>query len=273
MGGNVTIDGVKPEPIKFDKKSVLTIRNKINSFFEGLSDAFLTKHQWPLTVEYPYVGSSAWFMDDVSILMNAGIYQIGDIDIQIPTANKEWLRELLKHRNIYGNWTIIGTKAHGNEISVLITSSPYMTYGGTVLTGHNVHQIDFQFVDDPGSATQIFLHSSPWFDLINGFKGAHHKILLNAIGLDEYKFSITHGLRRRDTEEVIPLEQYGQALFSYYGIVNCWSSFIELNSAIIKYLNKEKQVEIFNKFVDHCDSLKHLDSEKAIDYLRKSIFQ
>lgn len=271
MGGNVDLGfGKKAQPIMFNKDNIEAVWKDVRGFFDSLSEAFLNKHQWPLTVEQPFVGSSAWVEIDPTTFVQHRQF-IGDVDVQVYESNREWLKDLLEDGSVYGGWTVVGTKAHGNELSALVGRISKVV--GTTPVYSTVHQFDFQFVSDPGSKKQQFLHLSPLSDLKEGFKGAYHKILLNAIGLDEYKFSITHGLRRRDNNEEVPFGHYCEALFGE-AIVSVYS-FVGLVDGVVDYLNDYEGQRVLEKFESHVMStLRHEPAclkERAIGYLRDAI--
>lgn len=263
MGGNISINGYTAQPIVFDKLQNRHTKtwSSLESFIGGLRDAFLDKHQWPLTVDYPVVGSGRSVIESTH-----SIVKIGDLDVQVYAANRDWLIQLLVVGSTYGDWTVKGTKGHGNELSCIIAS------GETIY-----HQIDFQFVDDPGSAKQVFMHSAPLYDAEAGIKGAYHKILLNAVGLDEYKFSISRGLCRRDTDEQVPFEQWEKCLVSTPEHSSIFlntniSSFRTLVDAIKECKTRDQLDAIYNKFITHVNStLRHDDSTTAIEYLKNAI--
>ena len=238
MGGNLTVNGYTAIPIDVNRENA----EMLMDFYLVVADAFLTKYQWPLTIDPPFTGTTPHFFNSTEQLSKVRP-TIGDIDIQVFESNRLWLMDMLQDGAKYGKFTVYGSKGHGTELSVLIG-----------LNMRQVYQVDFQFVDVPGSDKQRFLHSSSWEDLERRFKGAYHKILLNAIGLDTYKFSISHGLRRRDTGEEIPFEQYADTLFPNADPAVNIHSFVGLVDAVSRIEDKKHRFSIYHKFCTHLEN-------------------
>jgi hypothetical protein len=136
------------------------------------------------------------------------------------------------------------------------------------------HQFDFQGVTHPGSESSRFLHGSSWQDTSAGIKGAHHKILLNAIGGDTHKFSITHGLRSR-TDESDPGVQHPRdvtrRLFGSNADHNDIHSFHGVTQLIKKHIPKDQHQAIYDKFKGSVSKMKGMDHGPALAHMRKHL--
>lgn len=250
MGGNININGLKSEPITFSEDNKRAIDLALKNIF------YLYKRIYGSTLadDIHYSGSTRDFMTLKNSMFNS---EINDVDIQIHLCELDRFSKFLKYYQDFMSYVVLGVKRHGQEISVLMEN-----YEG------NIHQFDFQGVENPGSRYSLFLHFSDWADRLEGIKGAHHKILLNACGLDEYKFSITHGCRSR-TDETDPgsktIEDVSERLFGIR--TNGIRSFIDVVSNIKCFKSREEQLLIKKKFKEHVSSLNHLDSTRALEYL------
>lgn len=188
---------------------------------------------------------------------------VGDVDTQVTPEHKEKLASHLTPGRKFGKYTVVGTKKHGNEISAVMKHE----------NGEH-HQFDFQGVHHPGSESSRFLHSSDWGDTKAGIKGAHHKILLNAIGGDTHKFSITHGLRSR-TDESDPGVQHphevSKKLFGPSANHEDVKSFRGVTSLIKKHIPKEQHQAIYDKFKAAVSKMKGMDHGPALAHMRKHL--
>lgn len=189
---------------------------------------------------------------------------VGDVDVQVTKEHKDKLATHLQPGDKHGNFTVVGVKKHGAETSVGLRHND---------TGH-VHQIDFEGVSHPGSESDRFLHSSNWSDTKAGIKGAHHKILINAVGGEKHKFSITHGLRSR-TDESDPGTAHpthvSQKLFGDKADHDNIHSFQGVTQLIKKHVPKEQHQAIYDKFKSGVSSKKDMDHGPALEHLRKHL--
>lgn len=189
---------------------------------------------------------------------------VGDIDVQVSHTHKDALATHLKPGQKHGKFTVVGVKKHGSETSIGLKHED---------TGH-IHQIDFQGVHNPGSEADRFLHSSDWNDTKAGIKGAHHKILLNAIGGEKHKFSITHGLRSR-TDDSDPGAQHprdvSNKLFGAKADHEQIKSFRGVTQLIKNHIPKEQHQAIYDKFKASLQSNKGMDHGPALKHLRKHL--
>jgi len=188
---------------------------------------------------------------------------VGDVDTQVTPEHKEKLATHLTPGRKFGKYTVVGTKKHGNEISAVMRHE----------NGEH-HQFDFQGVNHPGSEASRFLHGSNWEDTKAGIKGAHHKILLNAVAGDTHKFSITHGLRSR-TDESDPGVQHPhevtKKLFGANADHNNIHSFHGVTQLIKKHIPKEQHQAIYDKFKGAVSKMKGMDHGPALAHMRKHL--
>lgn len=188
---------------------------------------------------------------------------VGDVDTQVTPEHKDKLAAHLTPGRKFGKYTVVGTKKHGNEISAVMRHE----------NGEH-HQFDFQGVSHPGSESSRFLHGSSWQDTSAGIKGAHHKILLNAIGGDTHKFSITHGLRSR-TDESDPGVQHPRdvtrRLFGSNADHNDIHSFHGVTQLIKKHIPKDQHQAIYDKFKGSVSKMKGMDHGPALAHMRKHL--
>lgn len=240
MGGNIVIEGTSSVPIQIrnidDRTFWMADINEAVSIIAG-----------PAPV---YLGSARNLMDE-SIPTDELIRfkpEFGDVDVYMPRRDF-----VVKPGDEIGQFVVIGAKKHGIDTTVL------MKHIGT----GNVIQFDFvnsQY--EPGATS--FLHSSPWDDTVAGFKGLYHKILLNAIGLDKYKFSIAYGLRLRDNPDHSGW-QYPQDVSAQLFGADFFNarSFVGLCKLLVVNPNEKEIIEKFK------DSLSRVpgDHSKAIKYI------
>lgn len=273
MGGNVTVNGYQASPLVLNSPED---RSAISLGVHHLLSR-LMKNLYSIT-NIPIRINDSWYTGSSKHLMNYMLSddeffqfkkQVGDIDVQFPIKYRSILEENIMDLADH----IVGYKKHGNEIS-LVYNDRY----------ESIFQIDFQFVENPGSVEDSFLHSSNWLDIKNGFCGAHHKILLNAIAGEHMKFSITHGLRFREESEFydnhkdfqvkdpsrICISLFPGVSYTSNHDMNNILSFTNLPSSINQYFNKEQKKKIFDKFVSSVEKL-NIDSEQAITFLKKAL--
>jgi hypothetical protein len=188
---------------------------------------------------------------------------VGDVDVQVSHEHKDKLGATLAPGKRFGKYTVVGTKKHGNEISAVMRHD----------TGEH-HQFDFQGVHHPGSEAERFLHSSNWQDTKAGIKGAHHKILLNAVAGNTHKFSITHGLRSRTDDSdpgVSHPTEVAHAMFGRNADHHDIHSFHGVTQLINKHKSPEEKQAIYNKFKDSVSKMKGMNHEPALEHLRKHL--
>lgn len=189
---------------------------------------------------------------------------VGDVDVQVSHAHKDALASHLQPGQKHGKFTVVGVKKHGAETSIGLKHND---------TGH-IHQVDFQGVHNPGSESDRFLHSSNWKDTKAGIKGAHHKILLNAVGGEKHKFSITHGLRSRTDETDAGVQHphdVSKKLFGSKADHEQVKSFHGVTQLIKKHIPAEQHQNIYDKFKSSLASKKDMDHGPALEHMRKHL--
>ena len=274
-GGNIKIGNVSAAPFKVTDRSKQA--DHIHDALSQMHDEFHNetgKHLFgegkkALSTGSTFAGSTKQLMDksisDKEFTKHKPT--VGDVDIQVTHEHKNALSDFVTPGRKFGKYTVVGTKKHGNENSVVMRHED---------TGEH-HQFDFEGVEykdhEPTKGEQ-FLHSSSWEDSKAGVKGAHHKILLNAVGLDTHKFSITHGLRSRidekDPGEKEP-EGVAKRLFGNKADSSRISSFHGVADLISRHLPKEDHQKIYNKFKDSISKSKMTGGDEALEVLRKKL--
>lgn len=276
-GGNIKVGAkgseVSAEPFSVTAKNRSERRADIHHALGSIHDAFHAEHGEHLFGENQHLlHSGNAYTGSTNDLMGRHVGDkefahhkpvVGDIDTQVSKDHKDKLASTLKPGRKFGKYTVVGTKKHGNEISAVMRHE----------NGEH-HQFDFQGVHHPGSESERFLHSSHWEDTKKGIKGAHHKILINAVGGDSHKFSITHGLRSRTDESdpgVSHPAEVTHALFGHGSDHSKIHSFQGVTDLIKKHKSKEEQHAIYNKFKDSVSKMRNLDSGPALAHMRKHL--
>jgi hypothetical protein len=256
MGGNITVTyqgkEYTPTPFVVTAYNRDSIINSVARFVEALTIS--------LCIPFSYTGSYTHlrnhFIPTDELLAVKDTF--GDVDVCVEATTEAQLLPKLVPGAVWGGGLILGTKRHGNEISVIVKLDP-----------DSIKQIDFQFGYYP------FLHSSDWFDLKLGIKGVFHKILLNCIGLDKYKFSISHGLRERSDNSsdmgITDVDAIFEKLFGFRCSNEHMHSFIHLVDLINKFKTNDEALTIYNKFVTDVTRAKGIDPTAAINYLNENL--
>lgn len=284
-GGNVKVKDstgkeVSAAPFKVNGRSeqasqvhdALTDLHK--SFHEATGKHLFGQDAKSLKTGSAYSGSTKQFMNkDKSPISDTEFQKhkptVGDIDVQVPKEHKEDLHTHLQ-ANIgkhFGAYKLVGIKKSGNETHA-------------VMQHHNGdhHQFDFEHVNyehnEPTKSEQ-FLHSSSWEDAKHGIKGAHHKILLNAIAsASGHKFSITHGLRSRTNEDdpgVAAPKEVSKKLFGPKADHEKVNSFMGLADSVKQHIPAAHHQDIYNKFKGAMEKTKNIDSAFAVSHLKKTL--
>lgn len=204
MGGNSRIiDRSTGKTVGRAQKVDLSIfsRNKLThrlmSLFHALNEHFFEMHSsylWEKELDIDFFSGSSkhFFNEDISDeIFTKYKPQIGDIDIMIPTEK-------------YYLFTVLMQSLESKELSKGITylGQDRNNFGTTFLSvfryedGKNSVdlQIDFESVDwdslnaEPTEWSK-FSHNSAWEDIVEGFKGVHHKFLL---------INLTRAMSKRD---------------------------------------------------------------------------
>ncbi len=245
-----------------------------NSFHAATNKHLFGKDTKALSTGSAYSGSSKQFMNkDKSPISDAEFKKhkptVGDVDVQVPREHKDELHSHLQSQigQRHGKYTLVGIKKSGNETHAVMRHD----------NGEH-HQFDFEHVayhnHEPAEHEQ-FLHSSSWEDSKKGIKGAHHKILLNAVAsASDRKFSITHGLRSRtnaDDPGVAAPKEVSKSLFGPKANHENVNSFVGLADSVKKHVPAEKHQEIYDKFKGGMANNKNVDSTKAIAHLKSAL--
>lgn len=274
MGGNIMIDGFPP-PTSYDVSSCDEERKKsyaeIYSILSVMNKNAIKEYGCPIFYsQEQFCGSSRYSMDinvylvnrmnDVDILIDENIFE-KNIDYDLDSC-------FFDLEPATTGFRFAGIKNHGKQTSVLVS------------VGDIVRQFDFVKVDRATSYENKFLHYADLGDRYAYIKGVHHKLLLNSIHKD-WKFSITHGLKRRDnTDDYVgrcnPYDICSKLFVKYPNVKDLekvWT-FRGLVDLFIKYKtgffkSNEDKIYIMNKFTDSCGNLKNVDSTFAINYLHR----
>lgn len=252
-GGNIKIGDVSAAPFKVTNrpKQTADIRSALDaihdSFHAATGNHLFGKDKKALNTGSAYSGSTKDFFNkeisDKEYTKHKST--VGDVDVQIPKEHKEALTQHLQPGMKAGPYTVIGTKKHGNEVSAVMRHE----------NGEH-HQVDFEathYENNEPTKGEQFLHSSHWDDTVKGIKGMHHKMLLNAAGGAEHKFSITHGLRSRtnvDDPGVTAPEEVSKKLFGPKANHSEINSFVGVASLIKKHIPKERLQPTFKFIID-----------------------
>jgi hypothetical protein len=276
-GGNIKVGpkgqetSAAPFPVRSDTRSAR--RTDVHTALSKIHDAFHKEHgehlfganKTHLKTGHVYSGSSHDFMgghvsDDEFAKHKP---HVGDVDVQVSHEHKEKLASTLATGKKFGNYTVVGTKKHGNEISAVMRHK----------NGEH-HQFDFEGVHNPGSETDRFLHSSSWEDTKSGIKGVHHKMLINAASGSTHKFSISHGLRSRTEDNDLGVQhphEISKQLFGNSADHEKIKSFKGVADLIKKHIPKAQHQEIYDKFSSGLAKMKGMDHGPAIEHLRKTL--
>jgi len=197
--GEVIAAAEKMDLLTMDRKyivgSLLKLFKKLNKLFQKQNDVPLWVDESILDSGHAFNGSSEAFFnpkisDEEFIKYKPSV---GDVDLTIPHEHLPELFELLKGlegKTIVPNVKYIGqgkqNLGSGHQINALFE----------IEQGKNkvMSQVDFEGVDyeadrDKPTPWAKFSHNSHWDDIVEGFKGVHHKYLLmnltRALSTDE----------------------------------------------------------------------------------------
>lgn len=274
-GGNLKLGTHKADPVDVANTGRDKVKKQVHGFLSSLHHSFEkeTGHQLfgedrkSLHNHTAYSGSTKHLFnkdipDDEFVKHKSSL---GDIDVQVPKEHAHQLHAHLAPGKKFGDYTIVGTKKHGAEVSAIAKHKD-----------GSHHQFDFELTDHKnGEPTEFeqFAHSSDWHDTKAGVKGMHHKVLLNAIGGEDHKFSITHGLRSR-TDETDPGEKtvkgISTRLFGSAGDHKDLGSFHGLVKTIGAHVPPGKHQAIYDKFKDSLSKMRG-DHAAALAHARKHL--
>ena len=279
-GGNIAVEGGAAAPFAVTARNRAQRQADIHGALSDLHDQFhketgehlFGKNKSGLTNGSTYAGSTRSLMDrnlQHKTVADA-IPTAGDVDAQMHHDHKNQMAQFLFPGRLIGKYMVVGTKKHGNEVSAVMRHE----------NGEH-HQFDFEGVHtDPktGESTpgEQFLHSADFSDRQRGIKGLHHKVLLNAIAsANNQKFSITHGLRSRDSGKDDPgvsdPSEVTSALFGPKADASKVHSFQGLSELIRDHIHPDHHAGIYQKFADSVSKMKGADHSKAIAHLGKTL--
>ena len=279
-GGNITfgkkgdVNAPQAAPFPVTSQTRGHIRNEIHSALGSIHDTFhkatgehlFGKDKQRLHDATAFSGSSHDLMGHHVSHEEFAKHKpsVGDVDVQVSKEHKDALAQHLQPGHKHGNFTVVGVKKHGDETSVGLKHND---------TGH-IHQVDFEGVKHPGSESDRFLHSSNWEDTKAGIKGAHHKILINAVGGEKHKFSISHGLRSR-TDESDPgathPREVAHTLFGPKADESKIHSFQGVTHLIKKHVPAEQHQAIYDKFKSSLAGKKDMNHGPALAHMRQHL--
>jgi len=270
-GGNVKIGSVAAAPFPISEKNRSAVRADAHEALSALHDSFhaatgkhlFGKDKKALKTNSAFAGSTRQLMgNEVSDKEFAKHKRdVGDFDTFVPNEHKEDLHKHVKEGMKLGKYTVAGK----SRSSLLLKHK-----------NGQVHQFDMvgaEYHKDEPTEGEQFTHSSNWSDTQNGIKGAHHKQLLNAVGLDKHKFSITHGVRSRTDEAdkgAKHPKDVSSTLFGSKGDHSKIHSFQGVADLISKHIPKEKHQAIYDKFKDSVKQNK-FNNKPALSHLANKL--
>lgn len=270
-GGNVKVGDVSAAPFAISAKNRASVRDDAHEALSALHDSFhketgnhlFGKNKKALTSSSAFAGSTRQLMgsevSDADFAKHKK--QVGDFDVLVNKQHKDALHKHVKEGMKLGNYTVAGkTKA-----SILLRHK-----------NGQVHQFDMvgaEYEKDEPTKGEQFVHSSHWGDTQKGIKGAHHKILINAAGLDTHKFAF-QGIKSRADEQDPgnkDPKHVAKTLFGKEADHSQIHSFTGVANLIKKHIPAEKHQAIYDKFknslkgkYDHGPALKHLRSTLSV---------
>jgi hypothetical protein len=277
-GGNVKKGDVSASPLVVTDKNRESVTKDLHDSLLALSTAFRNstgdnlfgRNDVALHSHSTYSGSSRHLFDTARHSLELKTYKpsFGDVDVQVDKTLLKQLQGFLTPGKRFGKYQVAFSKAGGGEIHTIMTN---------VESGLH-HQIDFEGVtyeSNHPSSFDTFAHGSSWEDIKGGIKGAHRNILLNASGLDKYKFSILYGLGSR-TDPLKPNwisdpDQIAKKLFGSKASAHDLESFGRLTKIIKASYTPKQRSDVYQKFVEVVSKMKNLNSENALNTLRTEL--
>jgi hypothetical protein len=186
--GEIVASAEKMDLRKIDRQYI--IDRMLNTFY-ALNKMFKSKHDIPIWVDESILKSGQAFNGSSEAFFNQKISDeqfikhkpsVGDVDLTIPHEHLPELFEMLK--GLEGQDIVKGVKyigqgkqnlGHGHQINGIFQ----ITQGKETV----MSQVDFEGVDYDTDRTNPtpwakFSHNSHWDDIVEGFKGVHHKYML-----------------------------------------------------------------------------------------------
>lgn len=274
-GGNVKIGDVSANDLNVTTKNREHHQKDIHGMLSDLHDSFYKdqgehlfgKGKKALNNHSVYSGSTKHLMGNEISHDEFSKHKpsVGDIDVKVPKEHMDKLHQHLQPGKRFGNYTVVGVKKGGGEHHALMKHD-----------NGSVHQVDFEGVNyEHGEPSKFdhFAHSSDWEDTKKGIKGAHHKQLLNAIGTDKHKFSILHGLSKREGEPDWEKDTHKitHKLFGKNANESHVHSFHGLTNLIKNHIPAEHHQAIYNKFKTDVAKNKKVNSGPALEHLKKHL--
>lgn len=265
-GGNLKVGEHSASPFKVTAQNRSARVDHIHGMLHDLNSSFKKEHGYDLfhNGKPHFGGSSMQLMDkkipDADFAKHKPV--VGDVDVHIPHEHGDKLHSHLKPGSRFGRYTVVGTKKHGIDVSAVMKHE----------NGEH-HQIDF-VKGKHGPEEQSFLHSSHWDDVKRGVKGMHHKILINAVGGDTHKFSISGGLKSRADDKdpgVQHPDKVSKALFGPKADHSKIHSFHGTVDLIKKHIPSERHQEIYDKFKSGLAHKPNENHDPALSHMRKTL--
>ena len=275
-GGNVKLGDTSAQPLSVTPENRLTHQNHIHEMLSAIHDSMQKEHgislfglnKKALKTHSAYSGSTKHLMSPEISHEEFSHHKpsVGDVDVKIHHEHMPKLIEHMTPGRKFGKYTVVGVKKSGAEAHALMRHE-----------NGEVHQVDFEktnYENHEPSKFDQFAHSSDWEDTKAGIKGMHHKLLLNAAGRDQHKFSVMYGIKSRTNEdepwENNP-EKMSHTLFGKGSDHNQLGSFHGIAKLIAKHVPKEHHQEIFDKFTSDLKRHKTINHEPAIKHLAKTL--
>lgn len=217
MGGNLTVEGISPQPIEIMQQTRSIIVNDLINSLRRINEHFKNQFGLDIWKQDVYVAGSSQHLFD-SRVKTAELLkfksEFSDIDVLVDETLEAHLQNFFVVGKQYGLLTYLGKSPNAmNQISALFYFDQYDQY----------IQIDFVFVkmdEDSPSEWALFSHSAPLKDVMHGIKGVFHKYLVGSIDFGfarrtkvyvpkkksfdltfneehPYAFSVAHGLREK----------------------------------------------------------------------------
>ena len=278
-GGNVTIDGVKPEGFAVTHHNRESLQREIHHGLHEIHNLVHAKHGAEIFGHNAHaLHNHSAYSGSTKHLMNKEISHedfakhksnVGDVDVQVPHEHLDHISKVLQKGTKVGNFIVHGTKKIAGEVHAVLKHKQSGKY----------HQFDFEgtkYNKSSPSHFDRFSHSSDWEDTKAGFKGVHHKTLLNAVGGSKYKFSSMHGLgerhddKKKDSNWQTDLKKITHNLFGNSANEKDLHSFQGLTKLVKEHIPAKQHQAIFDKFKDSLRGDSDND-KKALEHLKKNL--
>lgn len=278
-GGNVTIDGVKPEGFSVSHHNRQQLQHEIHHGLHEIHNLIHQKHHVEIFGHNAHaLKNGSAYSGSTKHLMNKELSHeefakhkphVGDVDVQVPHEHLEHISKALTKGTKVGNFTVHGSKKIAGEVHVVLKHNQTGKY----------HQFDFEgtkYNKHSPSHFDRFSHSSDWEDTKQGFKGVHHKTLLNAVGREKHKFSSMHGLgerhddKKKDSNWQQDTHKIAHTLFGKNANEKDLHSFHGLTKLVKEHIPAKEHQKIFDKFKDSLRGDSDND-KKALEHLRKNL--